>query len=551
MRKYANPYLFACLCAALLYGCAQQVAPTGGDKDVDAPRILASTPLNESTNMTNNKILFEFDEYIVLKNANQELIVSPPLKYPVEFKLKNKKLQVSWRDTLLENSTYLFQFGKGIVDVNENNPLDSNIFVFSTGPHLDSFELSGKVVDAFDLKPLEEVWVMLYAEDIDSLPLTELPRYFSKTDASGNFSLNYLRPGDYKIFALLGKNGGYLYDTPGEGIAFLAQTVAALNAADSLSTDSSYTLKLFVEEDSIQYVKSFVQVGTTGLIVEFNRAVEGMVISELTGVEDVNTWTENWSLDKDSVTYWFKKPNEYDSLKLRVEIGDFVDTVFFRKPSSKMGRAKAGKGGKGGNDSKGLTLAATGAKQLHYKPMRLTSKTPLDRMDKPETFVFIEDNDTIDITPYIRKEFYALILDYPWKQSSKYKLIIPDSLIADRFGLQNDSLIFSFVASRKEDFGQLYFTHSLPELGHKYIWQLLKGDDVVDERIVESTGKVKYEYLPTGNYRIRILYDSNNNGQWDTGYYKGKRQPEDVKYFHESIDVRSNWATEIDWKLEK
>jgi hypothetical protein len=534
--------------ALILAGCAQQVTPTGGDRDMDAPRILSAKPDNESTNMLDNKIILEFDEYVALKNANQELIVSPPLKYPVEFKMKNKKLQISWRDTLLENTTYLFQFGKGIADVNENNVLDSNIFVFSTGPYLDSFEVSGKVIDAFDLKPLEEVWVMLYDADIDSLPLTELPRYFSKTDASGNFYLKYLRPGNYKIFALSGKNGGYLYDAPGEGIAFLEGMISATNPSDSIAKDTAYALKLFVEEDSIQYVKSFVQVGNTGLIVEFNRAVEGMVISELTGIEDVKSWTESWSLDHDSVTYWFEKPNEYDSLKLRVEIGDFSDTIFFRKPSGKMGRAK---GGKGGNESKGLTLSSSGARQLHYKPMRMVSKTPLASMDKPEEFVFIEDKDTIDVAPYIKKEFYALVLDYPWKQSSKYKLIIPDSLVADRFGVQNDSLIFSFVASRKEDFGQLYFSHSLPELGHKFIWQLMKGDDVVDERIVEAKGKVKYEYLPTGSYRVRLLYDANDNGQWDTGYYKGKRQPEIVKYFHEAIDVRSNWATEIEWNLKK
>ena len=215
---------------------------------MDAPRILSAKPDNESTNMLDNKIILEFDEYVALKNANQELIVSPPLKYPVEFKMKNKKLQISWRDTLLENTTYLFQFGKGIADVNENNVLDSNIFVFSTGPYLDSFEVSGKVIDAFDLKPLEEVWVMLYDADIDSLPLTELPRYFSKTDASGNFYLKYLRPGNYKIFALSGKNGGYLYDAPGEGIAFLEGMISATNPSDSIAKDTAYALKLFVEE---------------------------------------------------------------------------------------------------------------------------------------------------------------------------------------------------------------------------------------------------------------------------------------------------------------
>ena len=49
------------------------------------------------------------------------------------------------------------------------------------------------------------------------------------------------------------------------------------------------------------------------------------------------------------------------------------------------------------------------------------------------------------------------------------------------------------------------------------------------------------EYLPPGEYQIRIIKDANGNGKWDTGNYLKKIQPEEVKYLKESINVRANW----------
>ena len=564
MNKFFSPYLAGwCVIALLfLYSCAQQVTPQGGERDKDAPKILSSSPLNESTNFTGNKIVLEFDEFVALKNASQELVVSPPLKYPVSFKIKNKKVEVSWTDTLNENSTYLFQFGKGIADVNENNVLDSNLFVFSTGSHIDSFELSGSVVNGFDLKPVADIWVMLYDEDIDSLPLTEFPRYFAKTDASGQFQLRYLRPGDYKIFALKPVNGGYTFDIPTESIAFSAELWSAQNsnpkidttALDSIQSDSAVeettstnTLYLFEQEDSTQYIKSFSQLQNKGLVLEFNRPVDTLILTKLTHIENISSWTENWSKQQDSVSYWFEKANDYDSLNLIVNTGDFIDTLFFRKPKSGNLRGKKG----AGTSATSLILKPKSqGKQPHFKPYIFLSETPIASLVRMESILFKQGDDTLDIRPYLKQDFYGFTVDFPWKQEMNYSILIPDSLINDRFGLTNDTLRFNFSTTRKEDFGQVEIKYHLPDNCHSYIWQLLKSDGkIADERIITNQGKVNYPYQPTGKYQIRIIYDSDENGKWSTGYYPGKRQPEKVKYYEEVIEVRSNWASEVEWNL--
>ena len=63
----------------LAVGCAQVSAPTGGPKDETPPVPVRIEPPSESVNLRPERLIMEFDEYVVLRNANQQLVVSPPL----------------------------------------------------------------------------------------------------------------------------------------------------------------------------------------------------------------------------------------------------------------------------------------------------------------------------------------------------------------------------------------------------------------------------------------------------------------------------------------
>ena len=139
--------------ACVLASCAQQVTPKGGPKDQTPPKITGSTPENYSTNFTGNTIELEFDEFVQLRNIKQAMVISPPLAKQPETKLRGKRLTITFEDTLRPNTTYIFNLGDGVQDITENNPLDSNVFVFSTGDFLDSLTVTGRIKQAIDLKP--------------------------------------------------------------------------------------------------------------------------------------------------------------------------------------------------------------------------------------------------------------------------------------------------------------------------------------------------------------------------------------------------------------
>lgn len=102
-------------------GCAKRGTITGGAKDTLAPVLTTSFPKNYATNFKGNEIELVFDEYVKLKNVTKQLIVSPPMKKTPSILpySASKTIAIKLYDTLLENTTYSFNFGNSIEDNNE------------------------------------------------------------------------------------------------------------------------------------------------------------------------------------------------------------------------------------------------------------------------------------------------------------------------------------------------------------------------------------------------------------------------------------------------
>lgn len=218
--------------------CANIVPPTGGPRDSIPPKVVSSTPSNYSTGISGTDIQIEFDEFIQLRNINQQFIITPPQTENPEFRVRGKNLYIDLKTELIPNTTYTLNFGDAIVDLNEGNPYSNFEFVFSTGDVIDSLSFSGIVLNAFDNQPAEDVIVMLYNELQDSIPYKQIPLYANRTGEDGRFQLNNLRADTFLVFALRDVNNNYLYDRPGEEpIAFRDQFIIpdTLNAGDQIN----------------------------------------------------------------------------------------------------------------------------------------------------------------------------------------------------------------------------------------------------------------------------------------------------------------------------
>lgn len=193
-------------------GCASIVPPQGGPRDSLAPVLVKADPGDSTRNFKGKSISLTFDEFIDLQGPQQEMIISPSLKnFPtVDYKLKT--VTVKWKDSLEANTTYSFNFGKSIKDINEGNVMKDFTYVFSTGPYIDSLEFSGKVILAETGKIDTTLIVMLHSSKDDSAVKKEKPRYVTKLDSKGSFTFKNLPPKTFYVYALKDNGGSRMYD---------------------------------------------------------------------------------------------------------------------------------------------------------------------------------------------------------------------------------------------------------------------------------------------------------------------------------------------------
>ena len=201
------------------------VAPTGGDKDTDAPELLSTNDTKSMKHVHTRIITFEFDEYIKLNKWEEYFYISPPTKKQIQKKIKGQILSLTIEDTLSENSTYYIALNSCVKDNNEGNILDSLSYTFSISNDIDTLTLSGNLQDAYSLEPIENAWIMLFDANVnDTLIFNSTPNYISKTDKKGMYRFTNLKAENYNIVALT--DFDFIYNEE-EKIAFSDSTINA------------------------------------------------------------------------------------------------------------------------------------------------------------------------------------------------------------------------------------------------------------------------------------------------------------------------------------
>jgi hypothetical protein len=192
-------------------GCANIVPPQGGFRDSIPPALVRATPADSTINFTGNRINFSFDEYIDVDNFQQNVIITPiPKVQPTEIHRLNT-ISLRLKDTLEANTTYTINFGNAIKDVNEGNVMKDFVYIFSTGPAIDSLSFRGNVLLAETGQVDSNLTVILHRNPDDSAVRNERPRYVTKLDHQGNFVFRNLPPGTFYVYALEDQGRQYRY----------------------------------------------------------------------------------------------------------------------------------------------------------------------------------------------------------------------------------------------------------------------------------------------------------------------------------------------------
>ena len=576
--------------------CAQVTSPSGGKRDETPPCVLKYLPKNESVNFSNKTITITFDEFFLLENASEQILISPILKPKPNFKTKGKSLIIDLKEcTLQENTTYTLFFGEAIKDLHERNILQDFYYVFSTGDYVDSLYINGFVRNAFNMKPQEKVFVMLYTCSNDTIPCDSLPyfvqpEYIAQTKTDGSFILKNLSEKTYRIFALKDQNRNFLFDT-GEEIAFFDSLItpkailpcqhdtdSMLSKSDSLHITVSDTVShtethihkdpnfvelfMFTELDSTVRVLKNEIIDSVHITLTFSCPTTDITFSTLSPLTehlpDSIPWNITfWSKERDTVTIWFPYFIN-DSISLVINQKDVsLDTLVFSMKkeivSKHLGKRKT---------SVADTVAVkpvlnisnnVSGKFPFFSTLELKFDAPVYSWNMDGTLFFV-DNDTIGSSPPLLHKidsfFQKCSFNYRFKEKTFYKMLIPSGAFTDIFGHSNDTTLITFTTDDSDIYGTLVLDFTVSDDTPSLLLQLLsEKEQVLQQHVVTESSKIDFGYIKPTKLLLKVIYDANHNGKWDSGNYLMKILPESVRYFDKVIEIRANWDIEEEWKI--
>lgn len=593
--------ILAAAAIALIPSCASIGTPSGGPRDEDPPRFLYSNPGQGATEFNGNKAVLNFDEYINVKDAFNNVVMSPPGVTTPRVSSLGKRITVEFRDTLLPNTTYTIDFGDAIVDNNEGNVLENFLYSFSTGPTLDTLMISGMVLAAEDLEPQKGIIVGLHS-NLSDTAFTKLPfERIAKTNSKGQFAIGGLAPGTYRVYALNDMDGDLKYSSPEETIAFYDVAVSPFTETITV-TDSIFDLKTGMVDTIVnrvrtrflpnnillrsfnsgfkqQYIDKYQRPDSARITLAFNTKNEELPLVEIvapdgtiTPISEVAVIERNQT--NDSLTFWLKDNLTAGTDTLRVAVNYFradsafnpmavSDTLRLLKPKIKpLSKKELEKQKKKLLEETGDTIP---------KPVEVNFKAISSRVEKNLPLVFESEMplarlDTAGIKLEIKADSLWIALPPPeivadslnprrmsvynnWDYDATYKLTV-DSLAGQTYtGLNTAPFEFEFKIRPEKEYSALKLNISgLPADMPTFV-ELVDGSGTVKARGDVENSQVLFEYMLPGKYIPRIIFDRNGNGKFDPGNFDLGVQTDVSYYYPDQIELKQNWTQDQNWNI--
>jgi uncharacterized protein (DUF2141 family) len=580
-------------------------SPDGGWYDDDPPRVIGCSPEDQATNVTSNKITIYFDEFIKLADASQNVIVSPPQLEMPEIKTQGKKIVVNLIDSLKPNTTYTVDFSDAITDNNEGNPLGNYTYTFSTGEQIDTFEVAGYVLSADKLDPVQGISVGLYDDLADSAFRTKPLLRISRTDERGHFVIKGVAPGEYRVYALQDADGEFKFSQKSEMIAFSHQTYTPSCKPDirqdtiwrdTLHIDNIVRVPYthFYPDEVVMLAFQEVQDTRNLLKIErlqpdrftmfFTYGDERLPVIKGLNFDSDSAFIVETSEKKDTITYWLRDTTLVNQDTLRMDItymmtdtlGQLVEQtdsaieVLAKTPYEKRQKQLKKEIEDWQKEQEKLKKAEEPYDSIYpIKPLepkysvsssmdpmgivRIEMPTPLASLDTAAIHLYSQIDSLWYRAPFefSRKDstlrFYELRAD--WQPDREYSLEIDSAAFVDIYGLVSNEFKQGIKVKSLDDYSTLVMQMSGLQDTSLVVQLLDKSENIVKQVRAEADGSATFFYINPGVYYVRAFADRNGNDIWDTGNYDADLQPEDVYYYHRSIECKAKWDNTLQWNL--
>lgn len=596
-RSYINNLLLATVLCLLISqafytSCANQGMPSGGLKDSLSPILVSTNPEIGALNFSGKEVRMTFNEYVIADAVQEELVISPPLEKRASVRTRSKTLIVSFDEQLRPDVTYSLDFKNSVVDNNERNPYIGLRMNFSTGSSIDTLRVSGMVKNAFTLDPIEKMVVMLYQNHEDTALVKTRPDYIAKTDAKGIFLFDNIKEGSYKLYAINDMNRNLKYDEGTEEIAFEdslvvpsaifkaeADTLISASGMDSLMIlgntqffPEPFYMRMFTEKIFDQFLEKASRDTRHRCQIVFSEPVDDTLGIRLLNSDAIDWYLLEHNLRMDSLTLWLVDTltakldtmmvelsyTQLDSLKNKVIERDTVNFSFKEKEAAKPDQSRRRQRNEEEEKPEIVQFAfydniKSSGFDLNL-PVEITAPEPVKSFDLSAVKLYLSADTLqtpvrINIAPDSVK-WRTWRIDGKWEPNTGYTLEIDSAACVNFLGITSRKFKKQFTTQKDDYYGRIVLNFT--SVNEHMIVQLLdnsKDEKVLDTKYISADGKVIFDYLAPIKYKVKVIYDINHNGEWDTGSFPGKRQPERIAYLPEIVKIRSNWDNEFHWDL--
>ena len=419
-------------------------------------------------------------------------------------------------------------------------------FSFSTGDKIDRKIISGKVFGK------EKEGIFIYAYKIDSVSdtlLKRIPDYVSQTGTGGDFRIQGLASGKYRVFAVNDNFKDYLYQQAQDQIGIPQQDIF-LSDDDSVYTDLRFLL--FSADTSKPSLISCVMTDRNHILITSSKILnlESINAKNFTIIDS----TENKEY---KIEYAFKgktKPEEFilmlnEDFNSENEIFLFADSL-----TDLMGNVKR-------NDFTKIIVSD----RVDTNSIKIISTEPAQNglvdYEDPEIKIFFDEafNKDFNITAISVSDTFnkpigfdisyyddATLIVKPvekLKPDKEYLIKLQLGKFIDIVGNKTDSL---FILKIKTISG-LDFTGlsgNIINLDYtKSPTLVLENTDDPKLKYEQKPASDKFEFsrIEPGKYLLWCYLDANGDGKYDYGWPDPIKYSESFSYYPDTLNLRPRW----------
>ncbi|MGI4867215.1 MAG: Ig-like domain-containing domain [Janthinobacterium lividum] len=527
---------------AALGSCAAVSSPQGGPRDLAAPRLIATSPDSAARNVKQQFIRLTFSEGVQVKDLPKNLLITPQLPPDNQYALREDRNSVTllFPKPLEPNTTYSFNFRKAIVDITESTPAKYQALSFSTGPTLDSAQVRGTVADLLTARPMADVSVGLYRV-ADTVGVRRgQPYYLTRTDNKGVFDLNFIKSGQYNLYAWVDKNNNGRFDE-GEKIAYQA---APLTLTDTTRAQAL----LMTRPDRLPPRRTSIESSASVVRLHFNEGLRTLSLVPTTGATPATTAAVREAVlltDQGRTASLYRTPTLADGRYLLTTADSTGNTahdtlnVRFPVPTSTARKVTAF----AGTTIEGNPRAVFRQGQVKFKfpvPVNVAAGKPIGTLAEDSVKrrpLRLPADGTLNAD---RTEL-TITLDTKAQKTVEIRLdtTAVTAITGQSLGLRR---AVRFTVNDIDPSGVLM--GPIQTKVAQFDLQLLDDKYQVVRQVRSPKARYRFDRLPPGSYRFRVLIDQDGDGHWRGPDPNLRTPPEPVYVSPTLIKLRANFELE-------